>query len=54
MSATPSSTYSTASNPCFSNTANITDSDLLPDFAMDREKLILKELCLDNEGKVTS
>jgi hypothetical protein len=26
----------------------------LPDFAMDREKLILKELCLDNEGKVTS
>jgi hypothetical protein len=41
--------------PHFSSTSDdITDSDPLLDIAMDRDKLVLKELSLTNEGKVTS
>ena len=41
-------------NPRFSSTAdNIADSNPLPNFATAREKLILKELRLANEGQVT-
>ena len=42
-------------NPRFPSTAdNIADSNPLPNFATAREKLVLKELCLANEGQVTS
>jgi hypothetical protein len=42
-------------NPRFSSTAdNIADSNLLPNFATVREKLVLKELRLTNEGQVTT
>jgi hypothetical protein len=42
-------------NPRFASTAdNIADSHPLPDFATTREKLVLKELCLSNEGTVAA
>jgi hypothetical protein len=42
-------------NPRFASTAdNIADSHPLPDFATTREKLVLKELCLANEGTVAA
>lgn len=42
-------------NPRFSSTAdNIADTTPLPDFNTTRQKLVLKELCLANEGKVST
>ncbi|XP_066347753.1 uncharacterized protein [Miscanthus floridulus] len=42
-------------NPRFASTTdNITDSHPLPDFTTTREKLVLKELCLSNEGSVAA
>ncbi|XP_066361930.1 uncharacterized protein [Miscanthus floridulus] len=42
-------------NPRFASTAdNIADSNPLPDFATTREKLVLKELRLANEGTVAA
>lgn len=42
-------------NPCFSSTAgNIANTTPLPDFNTAREKLVLKELSLVNDGKVSS
>jgi hypothetical protein len=41
-------------NPCFSSTTdNIVDTTPLPDFNTMRQKLVLKELRLANEGKVS-